>query len=78
MWCLIFISTIVELKQVLLSTSLLLRIKDRPFHNDEFFTDFYASEKIHLVDDVKKVTRNYIPKLQNISDLYIFFNLRID
>ena len=24
-------------------------------------------------DDVKKAARNYIKKLQNISDLYIFF-----
>ena len=71
MWCLISISTIVELKQVLLSPSLLLRIKDRPIHNGEFFTDFYASEK--NTDDVKKAARNYIKKLQNISDLYIFF-----
>ena len=71
MWCLILFSTIVELKQVLLSPSLFLRIKDRPFHDDEFFTDFYASEK--NTDDVKKAARNYIKKLQNISDLYIFF-----
>ena len=58
MWCLIFISTIVELKQVLLSTFLFLRIEDRPFHNGEFFTDFYASEK--TTDDVKKAARNSV------------------
>ena len=29
-------------------------------------------------DGVEKVTRNYIQKLQNIFDLYIFFNLRLD
>ena len=72
MWCLIFIPTKAELKQVLLSTSSFLRIKDRPFHNDEYFTDFYASEKTDT-NDVKKVARNYIQKLQNICDLYIFF-----
>ena len=58
------------MKQVLLSTSLLLRIKNRPFHNSEFLTDFCASEK--NTNDVKKVAHNYIQKLQNSSDLYIF------
>ena len=65
-------STIVELKQVLLSTLLFLRIKDRPFHNGEFFTDFYASEKIETIWKRLRVTQ-YIQKLQNISDLYISF-----
>ena len=45
-WYLIFISTILKLKQVLSSSSLLLGIKDRPLHNDKFFTDFYASVKL--------------------------------
>ena len=46
------------MKQVLLPTFLFLRIKDRPFHKGEFFTDFYASEK--NTDDVKEAARNSV------------------